>query len=93
MQLTTLLTLTLASLASAKPYYGQYNWTTPMNSTMSAGCGHASSTGAALPTGTGSPSLTSSTALPIFTGAAARPRSEEMLGLVLAVGGGVALFV
>jgi hypothetical protein len=97
MQFTTLLTLTLSSLSTltaAKPYYGQYNWTTPIVPTNSTGkpCdGAAATSGAALPTGTGSPSPTTS-ALPVFTGAAYKPQSE-MLGLVLAVGGGMLLLV
>jgi hypothetical protein len=91
MQLTTLLTLTLSSLATlttAKPYYGQYNWTTPVIFTNSTG--KPCESGAAHPTGTGSPSPTTSV-LPVFTGAAYKPQSE-ILGLVLAVGG-VALLV
>jgi hypothetical protein len=98
MQLSTLLTLTLSSLATlttAKPYHGQYNWTAPIVPGNHTGkpCSEGSTpaAGAAHPTGTGWPSKTTST-LPVFTGAAYKPQSE-MLGLVLAIGGGVALLV
>ncbi|KIW01438.1 uncharacterized protein PV09_07196 [Verruconis gallopava] len=90
MHFTSFLTLALSTLAAAKPYYGQYDWantTLPSNYT-GAPCKSSSTSGAAYPTGTGSPSKT--TALPVFTGAAFKPQSE-MLGLMLAIGGGVVM--
>jgi hypothetical protein len=98
MHLPAILTFSLlSSCVAAKPYYGQYNWTKPVVSVYAnySSSDHKTTlpavSGAVYPTGTGLPSKTSSHP-PAFTGAGYKS-SSEILGLLVAVAGGMIMAV
>jgi hypothetical protein len=104
MHASTLLTLALTTLAAASPS----NWTQPTiyaysNATSSTSGSYVKPTKSSLVTvtrwgagyaqPTSGVSVSKSSAFPVFTGAAAPVQKREMVGLVLAVGGGMVLLV